>query len=65
MVHGPLVCGPSLDISDIINYIFCLKLGHHKDTKVTEPDFLKNLGGHKWEAPHFGGIFMFLSLIGK
>ena len=33
---------PSLNISETalrIFLIFCMKLGHHKDTKVTEPDF--------------------------
>ena len=34
--------GPSLDISETVHQfflIFCMKLGHHKGTKVTEPDF--------------------------
>ena len=47
----PLV-RPSLNISETalrIFLIFCLKLVHHKGTKVTEPDFWKKiLGGHKW-----------------
>ena len=33
---------PSLNISETtlrIFLIFCMKLGHHKGTKVTEPDF--------------------------
>ena len=53
--------GPSLDILETalrIFLIFCTKLVHHKGTKVTEPDFgEKNLGGHKWEKNHLGGIF--------
>ena len=39
---GPLVHGPSLNISETalrIILIFCMKLGHHKGTKVTEPDY--------------------------
>ena len=52
---------PSLDISEtFISFfiIFCMKLGHHKGTKVTEPDFWKKiLWGHKWEKKHFEGIF--------
>ena len=41
----PLVClsvSPSLNISETalrIFLIFCMKLVHHKGTKVTEPDF--------------------------
>ena len=37
----PLV-RPSLNISETAHWfflIFCMKLGHHKGTKVTEPDF--------------------------
>ena len=42
---------------------FCMKLGHHKGTKVTEPFLKKNLGGsHMGEKPHFWGIFDFLSI---
>ena len=43
--------------------IFCMTLGHHKGTKVTEPDFWKEiLGDHKWgENPIFGTFLMFLS----
>ena len=40
-VRGPSV-GPSLNISETalrIFLIFCMKLVHHKGTKVTEPDF--------------------------
>ena len=39
-----------------------MKLGHHKGTKVTEPDFWKKiLGGHKWEkTPILGAFLMFL-----
>ena len=53
--------GPSLNISETalrIFLIFCMKLVHHKGTKVTEPDFEKNLGGSQMgENPHFWGIF--------
>ena len=37
----PCVC-PSLNISETAHQFFldfCMKLGHHKGTKVTEPDF--------------------------
>ena len=36
-----------------------MKLGHHKGTKVTEPDFWKKIfGGRKWgKTPIFWGIF--------
>ena len=37
---GPSV-GPSLNISETVHWffpIFCIKLEHHKGTKVTEPD---------------------------
>ena len=40
-VRGPSV-GPSLNISETALRIFlisCMKLVHHKGTKVTEPDF--------------------------
>ena len=40
-VRGPSV-RPSLDISETalrIFLIFCMRLVHHKGTKVTEPDF--------------------------
>ena len=39
---------------------FCMKLGHHKGTKVTEPDFWKKiLGGHKWgKIPIFGAFLI-------
>ena len=40
LVH-PFV-SPSLNISETAYcffLIFCMKLGHHKGTKVTEPDF--------------------------
>ena len=36
------VRGPSLNISETAHcffLIFCMKLEHHKGTKVTEPDF--------------------------
>ena len=41
-VRGPSVVRPSLNISETalrIFLIFCMKLVHHKGTKVTEPDF--------------------------
>ena len=41
LVRGPSVL-PSLSISESAHWfflIFCMKLGHHKGTKVTEPDF--------------------------
>ena len=39
-------------------YNFCMKLGHYKGTKVTEPDFLKRiLGVANGEKLHFWGIF--------
>ena len=34
--------GPSVNISETVHWfflIFCMKLEHHKGTKVTEPDF--------------------------
>ena len=35
-----------------------MKLGHHKGTKVTEPDFeKKSWGSQMGEKPQFGGIF--------
>ena len=51
------------DILETAHYflIFCMKLGHHKGTKVTEPDFWKKkiLGGHKWENAHIlGALFV-------
>ena len=42
LVRGPSVRGPSLNISETVHWfflIFCMKLEHHKGTKVTEPDF--------------------------
>ena len=64
-VRGPsVVHGPSLNISKTVHcffLIFCMKLVHHKGTKVTEPDFWKKiLGGHKWgKTPIFGVFLMF------
>ena len=59
------VC-PSLNISETAHYfflVFCMKLGHHKGTKVTEPDFWKKiLGFTNGEKNHFWGILMFLSI---
>ena len=47
--------------------IFCMKLGHHKGTKVTEPDFWKkDRGGRKvGKTPIFGSFLMFLSTCQK
>ena len=45
-VRGPSV-RPSLNISKTVHWfflVFCMKLEHHKGTKVTEPDLKKNLG---------------------
>ena len=54
------VC-PSSNISETAHWfflIFCMKLGHHKGTKVTEPDFWRKiLGGHKWGKTPFLGHF--------
>ena len=51
----------SLNISETVHQFFlnfCMKLGHHKGTKVTEPHFLKkSLGITNGEKTHFGGIF--------
>ena len=62
-----VVCGPSLNILETIHcffLIFCMKLEHHKGTKVTEPDFWKKiLGGHKWgKNPFWGYFWCFLSI---
>ena len=44
--------------------LFCMKLGHHKNAKVTEPDFRKkSLGSQMGENPYFGGIFDFFVYI--
>ena len=52
---------PSLNISENalrIFLIFCMKLVHHKGTKVTEPDFWKKiLGVANWGKPPFFGHF--------
>ena len=42
LVRGPWSVCPSLNISETVHWfflIFCMKLEHHKGTKVTEPDF--------------------------
>ena len=42
LVRGPSVVRPFLNISETVHWfflIFCMKLEHHKGTKVTEPDF--------------------------
>ena len=53
--------GPSLNISETalrIILIFCMKLVHHKGTKVTEPDlWKKSLGGHKWGKTPIFDVF--------
>ena len=41
-IRSPWSVGPLIDISETalrIFLIFCMKLVHHKRTKVTEPDF--------------------------
>ena len=59
-----------LDISETVCWfflIFCMKLGHHKGTKATEPDFWKKIvGGRKWgKTPIFGAFLMFFVHISK
>ena len=55
--------GLSLNISETALGIFlkfCMKLGHHKGTKVTEPDFWKKIWGRGlqiWETLHIWEIF--------
>ena len=40
-----------------------MKLGYHKGTQVTEPDFEKNLWGYKWgKKTILGAFLMFLSI---
>ena len=56
------ISGPHLKIWETghcFSFIFCMMLGHHKGTKVTEPDFWKKILGvsQMGEKPHFGGIF--------
>ena len=52
------------DCSLVFFLIFCMKLGHHKGTKVTEPDFWKKSWGvANWGNPPFLGHFWgFLSI---
>ena len=48
VVRGPSVVRPSLNISETVHWfflIFCIKLEHHKGTKVTEPDIWKKSWG--------------------
>ena len=64
------VRGSSLNIADTalrIFLIFCMKLVHHKGTKVTESDFCKEiLVGHKWgKNPIFRAFLMFFVHISK
>ena len=57
-----LSVSPSLNISETVHcffLIFCMKLGHHKGTKVTEPDFWKkNLGGSQVGEKTILGVFL-------
>ena len=49
-----------IDLTSWVNCIlvlFCLKLGHHKGTKVTESDFWKKIMGSHMGKKHFLGIF--------
>ena len=61
------VSGPSLNISETVHQfflIFCMKLGYHKGTKLTEPGVGKKiLLGRKWGKFQFWGHFRpFLSI---
>ena len=60
----PLVCqldSVSLNISETVHLFFliiCMKLGHHKGKKVTEPDFeKKSFGVTNGGNPPFWGHF--------
>ena len=49
----------------LVFLVFCMKLGHHKGTKVTEPDFWKKiLGGvtNGGKPPFWGYFWCFLSI---
>ena len=70
----PLVCGLwSVVRPSVFKYlrdrsffflIFCIKLEHHKGTKVTEPDFWKKIfGGTNGRKPPFLGYFWCFSSI--
>ena len=66
LVRGQLV-SPSINISETVHcffLIFCMKLEHHKGTKVTEPDFWKKiLEGYKWgKNPFLWYFWCFLSI---
>ena len=45
----------------LVFVIFCMKLGHHKGTKVTEPDFEKKSWGvtNGWKTPIWGYFWRF------
>ena len=62
-----LSVGPSLNISDTVDWyflIFCIKLGQHKGTKVTEPDFWKKIFGviNGGKTQFLGYFWCFLSI---
>ena len=61
LVRALCVIRPSLNTSETVHCFFlivCMKLGYHKDTKVTEPDFEKKLvESQMGKTTHFGGIF--------
>ena len=76
-VHGNRPCpsvslsvSPSLNISETAHWfflIFCIKLGHHKGTKVTEPDIWKKSwgvtnGGKTPFSGHFWCFFPYLCI---
>ena len=60
---SPMAVSLSLDISETalrIFQIFCMKLVHHKGTKVTARFWKKILGGSKMgETPIFGAFYVF------
>ena len=59
-LRGVSVC-PSLNYFFLV---FCMKLRHHKGTKVTRARFLKkNLGSHKWEKNILGAFLRFFAHI--
>ena len=69
LVRGQSV-GPSLNISETAHWfflIFCMKLGHHKDRKVTEPDFWKKIVGvaNGGKTPILDHFWCFFSITQK
>ena len=65
----PLSVGPCVLSWSVFKYLreifsnFCIKLGHYKDTKVTEPDLeSKPLGFINGGKSRFRGIFDFWSI---